>query len=661
MKRQKLLRAIATLGAISLATWLVLPVVLERTLRSKAKENGWDISFTYAQWRIGEVRLHNVKASNEWIQADLDEVILSVEGTKLRAVRAEGGYLEADLRKRTESSGKGKSSIRTYAKGLTVEVRGLCGKGKIVALGVGKEEGRLSADRVSGTCRGWSFEAELVRKEEARVRAGKVLVKKDETWTDATTGKEPETTKDGVNPPEGIPNFDVRASEVRVETPSWHAKVLELRASRVPGETSAFAHGIETEGVQAWAEAIAVDGPQEAGHLTTHGVEVSAIRAPSGSGTYHILYTLKAKSVGGELDAIAKDRVEAKSVRVRGAVDEAALREGIIKDEQLSFQVGGVSASGAVTFKDRKNFSVHVSVPRTECQTVIDSAPTAFVDKIVGMKLSGTVEPELHVEGEGGKFNVKLRLGNRCRVESVPDSLSVKAFSKKFKRTVPGVNGDVEVESGPGSGSWTPLTRISPFMVKAVMTTEDTGFLVHRGVVEQSVANSMRENLEKGRFARGGSTVTMQLAKNLWLSRTKTIARKAQEFFLTTYLEQSLTKEEIMELYLNVVEFGPEVYGIKQAADHYFGKEPMELTVAEAAFLASVLPSPKRERFAKDGTLTPWWDEWIKTIVKTMRKRELIDDREEAEGLKEPVRRGLQTGAGPVTVKPGGVDPRSWH
>ena len=115
-----------------------------------------------------------------------------------------------------------------------------------------------------------------------------------------------------------------------------------------------------------------------------------------------------------------------------------------------------------------------------------------------------------------------------------------------------------------------PLSAISKFMEVAVLTTEDGGFHRHHGFDHEAIRNSIRENLRRRKFVRGASTISMQLAKNLYLDRGKNLSRKLQEAVLTMYLEQELTKEQILELYLNVVEFGPLIYGIGPAARYYF-------------------------------------------------------------------------------------------
>ncbi|MBP2669612.1 MAG: glycosyl transferase family 51 [Deltaproteobacteria bacterium] len=146
---------------------------------------------------------------------------------------------------------------------------------------------------------------------------------------------------------------------------------------------------------------------------------------------------------------------------------------------------------------------------------------------------------------------------------------------------------------GPRNPRWTPYGAIPPTLKKAVVAAEDAHFYAHEGVDYEAMKDAIRTDLEKGRFARGGSTITQQLAKNLFLSREKTLIRKGKEIVLAWRMEDALTKRRILELYLNVVELGPMVYGIGHASQYYFGKPPSALTVRECAFLASMLPGPR--------------------------------------------------------------------
>lgn len=146
---------------------------------------------------------------------------------------------------------------------------------------------------------------------------------------------------------------------------------------------------------------------------------------------------------------------------------------------------------------------------------------------------------------------------------------------------------------GPRNPRWTPLEAIPSALKKAVVASEDANFYSHEGVDYEAIREAIRTDLRKWKFVHGGSTITQQVAKNLFLTREKTLIRKIKELVLARRLDDALSKPRILELYLNVVELGPMVYGIGHATHFYFGKNPSALTVRECAFLASMLPGPK--------------------------------------------------------------------
>lgn len=139
---------------------------------------------------------------------------------------------------------------------------------------------------------------------------------------------------------------------------------------------------------------------------------------------------------------------------------------------------------------------------------------------------------------------------------------------------------------------WTPLDQIDPKLRWAVIAAEDANFWRHEGIDWDATVAAARRNLEVRRYAVGGSTLTQQLAKNLFLSRRKTLVRKAREAILAWRLERALTKRRILELYLNVAEWGDGVFGAEAAARHILGHSAARMTWGEAATLAAILPSP---------------------------------------------------------------------
>lgn len=146
---------------------------------------------------------------------------------------------------------------------------------------------------------------------------------------------------------------------------------------------------------------------------------------------------------------------------------------------------------------------------------------------------------------------------------------------------------------GPKNRHWTATGRIPPEMKWAVILAEDGNFYKHEGIDVKAIKQAIKHDLEKKSLAKGASTITQQVAKNIYLSREKTITRKLKEVYLAWRMEQELTKGRILELYLNVVELGPMVYGIGHGSRYYFGKSPEALTPRECAFLAAMLPGPR--------------------------------------------------------------------
>ena len=141
---------------------------------------------------------------------------------------------------------------------------------------------------------------------------------------------------------------------------------------------------------------------------------------------------------------------------------------------------------------------------------------------------------------------------------------------------------------------WVPYARISTHLKRAVIAAEDAKFLEHEGFDWEGIAKAREKNERRGRVVAGGSTITQQLAKNLFLSPSKSYARKAQEAIIALMLEALLPKQRILELYLNVIEWGNGVFGAEAAAKRYFGVQAAQLSAEQAARLAAMIPSPRR-------------------------------------------------------------------
>jgi Transglycosylase len=328
-------------------------------------------------------------------------------------------------------------------------------------------------------------------------------------------------------------------------------------------------------------------------------------------------------------------------IQARGA----ATAEGDLRLDDLEATFGAVRVAAGGVLEQRPDHvaaALHFDVPRATCQSLLDSLPAALLPALQGTRFAG----DLAAHGRFGfdtraldDLQLDYDVKDKCRVTQVPPELARERFVQPFTHRIYLPDGSMgEETTGPGSDDWTPLDEISPYMQVAVLTTEDGGFPKHHGFNRASIRSSIIANLKARRFARGASTITMQLAKNLFLSRDKTLSRKLEEVVLTDYLEQTFSKDELMELYLNVIEFGPAVYGITAAAEHYFGRTPGELNLGECLFLSSLLPAPLRYgAMRENGEVPEGWMRTLHSLMQIAHHYGRITDAELSEAEKEPV------------------------
>ncbi len=376
---------------------------------------------------------------------------------------------------------------------------------------------------------------------------------------------------------------------------------------------------------------------------------------------------------GGELavvglslqsDALAADPVQNVSlgITMRGTVYPAARR---LELERAEARVRDVTArlaghiampSGTFRFTNGKSLSVvpdidlHFSVPRVACAKLLSSIPSALVPRLQGFVLQGFFAADvgakidfahlddLDLTGKVGIDGCKVvKAPDDVKALANPETLVINVDVPKLPGSPPGETDTIPVVVGPDNPDFAPYDQISPYLVGSIMTTEDNGFFKHHGWVSSEFKSALRRNLQGGGFRLGASSITMQMTKNVLLTKDKTLSRKLQELFLVWYLEQELPKERILELYFNAIEFGPRIYGIGAATRHYFGKKPADLTPLEAAFFSSILPSPKR-RYVQycHGSLSPQWDRYVRRILGKVHERGRITDDEYAAYSAQP-------------------------
>ena len=144
---------------------------------------------------------------------------------------------------------------------------------------------------------------------------------------------------------------------------------------------------------------------------------------------------------------------------------------------------------------------------------------------------------------------------------------------------------------------WVPIDQINRELLYAIVMSEDGDFFSHQGIDYDALMSALGENIKRQEWSFGASTISQQTVKNIYLENNKTLYRKLKELLVTKRLESALNKNEILELYLNIVEFGPDIYGIAAAANYYFSAKPSELNAAQGAFFAILMPSPRKYHF----------------------------------------------------------------
>lgn len=211
----------------------------------------------------------------------------------------------------------------------------------------------------------------------------------------------------------------------------------------------------------------------------------------------------------------------------------------------------------------------------------------------------------------------------------------------KLKESVPVpirlFNGDKSTRTiGPRAPGWTPLNAMAPSVPRAVVASEDASFYSHKGLDVYEMQQAFKKDLQEGRFARGASTITQQVLKNVFLSDYPRVWRKVKEIAWASKLEQALTKPQILAFYLNMAEWGPGIYGITEASRHYFGVPPSELSARQAAFLTMLLPSPRRyHAYFRKRALTEWAAKRVNRILAVMNKMGHLSNEEYQVALNE--------------------------
>lgn len=266
-----------------------------------------------------------------------------------------------------------------------------------------------------------------------------------------------------------------------------------------------------------------------------------------------------------------------------------------------------------------------------------ESLPAGLFGSIDGLKVSGMMSYRLLLDIDLGKidnlvFESSAQSHNFRILSFGKTDLSL--MSKAFLHTVREGGQTVrEMEVGPQSQNFTPIEKLPKNLRNAVLVAEDYSFYTHKGFYDEAFVRSWKENLKARKFVRGASTLSMQVVKNVFLGHSKLISRKLEEILIVWLIENNrlTSKARMLEVYLNIIEWGPNVYGITEAARYYFIKEPSALTLSECIFLAYIIPSPKKLKDNFHGMRPKMkYYEFFDDTVKRMKRRGFVGSSEAA-------------------------------
>jgi hypothetical protein len=277
-------------------------------------------------------------------------------------------------------------------------------------------------------------------------------------------------------------------------------------------------------------------------------------------------------------------------------------------------------------------YKLKVTIAKMKAQDFISSLPDGLFSHFQGMQAEGTFDYTLDFKFNKNKPN-QLVFDSNLRKENLK-------ITKYGEANLTKLNGEFVYRAiikevlqrpilvGSSNPNFTPTDQISPYLKKCVLTTEDPSFFSHRGFINEAFKQSIVKNIKTKKFSRGASTISMQLIKNVFLTREKTVSRKLEEILLVYLLENNriVSKDRMLEVYFNIIEWGPNVYGIGEASHFYFQKSPADLTFNECLFLARIIPSPRKfmYQFNDQGKLRDFGTKQESFLTNIMIRRGLL-------------------------------------
>lgn len=303
-------------------------------------------------------------------------------------------------------------------------------------------------------------------------------------------------------------------------------------------------------------------------------------------------------------------------------------------DSTSTMQLNKIKVKPYVSYNTEKDtvYTLKVAIPKMKAQDFIVSLPDGLFTHFQGMEATGNFDYKLDFKFNKNKpntlvFDSKINKEN-LRITKYGEANLNKLNGEFVYRAIIQNIQQRPILVGNANPNYTPLDQISPYLRKSVLTTEDPSFFSHRGFINEAFKQSILKNIRTKKFSRGASTISMQLIKNVFLTREKTLSRKLEEILLVYILENNriVSKERMLEVYFNIIEWGPNVYGIGEASHFYFQKPPSALNVDECLYLATIIPKPRKfmYQFNDQGNLKDYAVKNQKFLKNLMFRRGLL-------------------------------------
>ncbi|MEM7036607.1 MAG: biosynthetic peptidoglycan transglycosylase [Bacteroidota bacterium] len=350
------------------------------------------------------------------------------------------------------------------------------------------------------------------------------------------------------------------------------------------------------------------------GSRRPEGLEVAALRYDAHNLGFAFSGELNSENVDVEVRdlrmqhvALARDEVRFPALRLRGTMEAA---EFSVADWRSEWQ--WTAGNGRVALEGKSALQ--------PMQDVLAALPDGLAPRLADMAVRGRVGGELRLAAD-----VRDWASLELQVSATDEGLEVADFGR---------SGLDSLKSAwmAAPRDWVQLADLPPSFVPALCFSEDAFFDAHHGIDTSILRRAVLDNLAEGRFVRGGGTLTMQLIRNVLLNKQKQVGRKIEELFLAALLERThlLSKDEILTYYINIIEWGPDIYGLRAASQHYFQKSPQDLNLDETLLLTAMIPNPKMAHTLThtDGTLTAETAAYFETMRFQLYLEEVISEEE---------------------------------